>query len=413
MMLAKWGGLALAAAMVVPAPADARAAAPNGAGGRGTVVSSTPVLGLDARQVEDLLRPLGVHVPEARHGVDAYRVVYRTVDVRRRATTASTLVVLPRTDAERLRPAVWLHGTQSYRRDAPSVSECCDRAAGVLFASLGYASTVPDYLGLGEGPGTHPYFHAATTVSASVDALRATRHFAARRGRAVGGPVSVSGFSQGANSSFLLARALQRGADRHFTLGALAPISGAYHLFDVEWPAALDGTVDPRAATYYLAYLTVAWNRIYHLYRDESAAFKAPYAGRVATLFDGEHTIEETMAGLPAEPADLFRPGFIQRLRHPTGALARAARTNDDACRRWKPSAPVRMYAAHGDPEAVYANSVRCTESLHPAADVTLTDVGDVDHITSLVRSVPRVATWFASLNAEPTSRGGSALPNG
>jgi hypothetical protein len=55
------------------------------------------------------------------------------------------------------------------------------------------------------------------------------------------------------------------------------------------------------------------------------------------------------------------------------------------------------MYAAHGDPEAVYANSVECQRRLRgPGA--TLTDVGDVDHITSLVLSVPSVATWFATL---------------
>ncbi len=140
-----------------------------------------------------------------------------------------------------------------------------------------------------------------------------------------------------------------------------------------------------------------AWNRIYHLYGNESEVFKAPYAGRVAALFDGEHTIEDTMAGMPSNPADLLQPGYAAQLRNPTGALGRAARANDDACPRWKPSAPVRMYAAHGDPEAVYANSERCKESLH-GADLTLTDVGDVDHITSLVLSIPQVAKWFATL---------------
>jgi hypothetical protein len=57
------------------------------------------------------------------------------------------------------------------------------------------------------------------------------------------------------------------------------------------------------------------------------------------------------------------------------------------------------MYAAHGDPEAVYANSERCKELLG-RADVTLTDVDDVEHITSLVLSIPRVAQWFATLPA-------------
>jgi dienelactone hydrolase len=400
MNVVKLSSLALVTAMattLAAVPTQATAARTGTADGRGTVVSSKPVLGLDTDQVKDYLEPVGVYVPEARHGVDAYRVVYRTLDVRGRSTTASTLVVLPRTGDQRLRPAVWMHGTHSYRKDAPSVSECCDRAAGVLFASLGYASTAPDYLGLGEGAATHPYFHSATMVSSSVDALRATRNFAAGKGRVVGGPVAISGFSQGANSSFLLAKALQGGADRNFSLGALAPISGAYELFDTEWPAALDGDVEPRAATYYLAFITVAWNRIYHLYDDESEVFTSLYAGHVAALFDGEHTFEETMAGLPSKPADLLQPAYAELLRNPTGALAQAARINDDACLRWKPSAPIRMYAAHGDPEAVYANSERCRESLH-GADLTLTDVGDVDHITSVVLSVPHVAKWFATL---------------
>ncbi|MEJ3748608.1 hypothetical protein WEI85_35675 [Actinomycetes bacterium KLBMP 9797] len=400
MRITKLTALALLAATAVAVPATPVAA--GGTGDRGDVVHSVPVpeLSLDPAGVEDLLTPLGVYVPEARRGVDAYRISYRTVDVRGRRTTASTLVVLPRGADRTLRPAVWLHGTQSYRMDAPSVSECCDRAAGVLFASLGYATTVPDYLGLGEGPGTHPYLHSATMASATVDALRATRALAGRAGRRVGGPVSVSGFSQGANASFHVARALQRGAAPGFTLGALAPISGAYELFDTEWPAALDSAVQPpRLAAYYLAYVTVAWNRIYHLYGDEAEVFQAPYAGRVAALFDGEHTIEESMAGLAGSPAELFRPEYLAQLRQPTGALARAARLNDDACRGWRPAVPVRMYAGHGDPEAVYANSTGCLASLRAAGtDVTLTDVGDVDHITSLVLSVPQVARWFATL---------------
>jgi hypothetical protein len=268
----------------------------------------------------------------------------------------------------------------------------------VLFASLGYATAAPDYLGLGAGPGTHPYFHAATAVSASLDALHATRTLANRHGHTLAGRVAVSGFSQGANNAMLLARALQRGADPSFTLGALAPISGGYELFDVEWPAALGGRVTaPKAASYYLAYVTVAWNRIYHLYDDESEVFKAPYAGHVAALYDGEHTLDDTMNALPDRPADLLQPWYIARLLHPAGRLAEAAHINDTACEQWTPRVPVRMYAAHGDPEAVFANSVECKRKL-AGTHVTLTDVGDVDHITSLVRSIPAIAGWFATL---------------
>jgi hypothetical protein len=388
MRLAKLCAITLLAVVGVAAPAQA-------AVDRGALISFGSVSGLDPQQVQDFLTPLGVYVPQATLGVDTYRISYRTVDVRGRGTTATAFAVLPRSPERRLRPAIWLHGTQSYRQDAPSLSECCDRAAAILFASIGYAAVAPDYLGLGDGPGTHPYFHAGTAVSASVDALRAARQLAARQGREMSGRTMVAGFSQGANNSFLLARALQQGADRRFQLGALAPISGAYELFKTEWPAALDGTVKPAAATYYLAYITVAWNRIYHLYDDESAVFKAPYASTVERLFDGTHTIDETMAGLPGTPDELLQASYKQQLLHPTGRLRAAAMLNDTACLHWTPSAPVRMYGAHGDPEAVYANSLGCLSSLH-GADVTLTDVGDVDHITSLILSMPHVASWFA-----------------
>jgi alpha/beta superfamily hydrolase len=391
---------AVAATVATAAPVSAATGAGNSSG-RGTVVDSGLVLSLDSDGVEDFLTPVGVYVPQARRAVDVYRVVYRTVDVRGRATTASALVVLPRTDDRRLRPAVWLHGTKSYKGDAPSEAVCCDRAAGILFASIGYATVAPDYLGLGTGPGTHPYFHQESTVDSSVDALRALRNFAADHKRRVDGPVSVAGFSQGANISFQLGRALQQRADRNFSLGALAPISGAYHLFDIEVQAALSPNaahpVRPDAAAYYMAYFTVAWNRIYHLYDDESEVFKAPYAGHVADLFDGTHEFEDTVAALPGIPGELLREEWTRQLLHPTGKLAHAVRVNDDACVRWTPKAPVRMFGGNGDDEAVFPNSERCYRELRGrGADVTLTDIGDVDHITSLVLSIPQVATWFA-----------------
>src|SRR6185295_2768023 len=137
---------------------------------------------------------------------------------------------------------------------------------------------------------------------------RALRTFSAGHRKTVDGPVSVTGFSQGANITFQLGRALQQGADRHFSLDAMAPISGAYSLFDVEVQAALTPNavhpVRPDAAAYYMAYFTVAWNRIYHLYDNESEVFKAPYAGHVADLFDGTHEFDDTVTSLPTNPGD-------------------------------------------------------------------------------------------------------------
>ena len=56
-----------------------------------------------------------------------------------RTTTASALVVLPRTREHTLRTVAWLHGTRVYRGDTGSA---------VLFAASGYATVAPDCLGL-------------------------------------------------------------------------------------------------------------------------------------------------------------------------------------------------------------------------------------------------------------------------
>ena len=70
----------------------------------------------------------------------------------------------------------WQHGTSVYKAEAASVSaDSSDRAAAYFFAAAGHVVSAPDYLGLGVGPGTHPYDHPDSAVTASVDALRAAR----------------------------------------------------------------------------------------------------------------------------------------------------------------------------------------------------------------------------------------------
>ena len=54
--------------------------------------------------------------------------------------------------------------------------ESSDRAAAFPLAAAGYATTAPDYIGLGAGEGVHPYDDIPSEVSASVDALRASRN---------------------------------------------------------------------------------------------------------------------------------------------------------------------------------------------------------------------------------------------
>ncbi|MFD0360205.1 alpha/beta fold hydrolase [Nocardia sp. GCM10030253] len=356
---------------------------------RGEVVSTVPLAQMSTDDTMAYLKA------SARNGVDAYRVVYRTIDTSGAPTTASGLVALPRTESRRLRVVSYEHGTLSLKSDAPSVNGTTrpDRARTIMFAAAGYAAVAPDYLGLGEGPGFHPYTHAPTEVSASVDLLRAARTIAAQQQREFDPDILVTGFSQGGQAATALGKALQAGEAPGFGLAALAPISGPYDVRNVETPAGLDGRVIPASAVFYFAYWLTSMNRIHHLYDSPAEAFQEPYASKVEELFDGNHNEIAISAALLTTPQQLLTPKFIAWSRNPTGAALKALADTDGTC-DWTPRVPVRLYAASGDRSVPYANSEHCLQALR-SDKATLVDLGDIDHGSTARVALPQILEVF------------------
>ncbi|RAG86524.1 hypothetical protein DN069_06075 [Streptacidiphilus pinicola] len=405
-LLALAAALALAGGMATPAFAsDTASGSASGAAtaraDRGAVVSVTPLARFSAAQATQYARGTGLDVPAVRDGVDAYRVVYRTVTPQGRPTTASGVVALPRGAKGPLPTMEYTHGTMPYRGDAPSVSDGADRAVAVMFAGDGFAGVAPDYLGLGVGPGAHPYLDVRSETTASVDLLRAARTVAARHGERLDGRLFTTGFSQGGAAAMGVGRAVQRGDAPGFRLAGLAPVSGPYDLSGQELPAAFDGRLAGPTAAFYLTYVLTSWNRLHPLYGSPSEAFRAPYDRTLVPLFDGAHTDEQIVAALAPNPQALLTPRFVAKLRHPTGALAAMLRSGDAVCTDWTPRVPVRLYAADRDTDVAFGNALSCDRSLRAhGVDAPLVDVGHVDHNTSALRSYPRILRWLLALAA-------------
>lgn len=399
----------LAALSTVPAAADARPGpAPQAsvkqpagkAAGRGTLLAVTPVATVDRAGVTDFLATAGMDTDTVRHGVRAYRLTYRTVTPQGAPTTATGLLVLPVGGAHRLDLVSDTHGTMVHRDYAPSVGEDFGRYAPYLHASAGRAVAAPDYLGLGRGPGFHPYMDTASSVSASLDMLRASRTATQRLGRPLTGDVYASGFSQGGQVAMALGKALENGADRHFTLRALAPASGPYAIEHAEMPGLFDGRVNDTSGIFYMTYFLTAQNRIHPLYKDPSEVFREPYADVVEELFDTNHTEEEIFSVLPATLKDLLTDAYYEKVQHPTGALLAAVRAQDGNC-AWKPDVPVRLYSAAGDTDVPIANARDCAADLaRHGTRATVVDQGAVDHIGTSLKSGPQIVRWFDALAA-------------
>ncbi|MFI1676574.1 alpha/beta hydrolase [Streptomyces sp. NPDC020607] len=377
--------------------ADGRPAAVAHHSDRGALLDVTPVADLSRAEVAAFLKKGKFGTETVRYGVRAYRLTYRTVDTQGRPTTATGLFVLPKTERHRALGLVSdAHGTMVHRDYAPSVTEDFGRLSPYLHAAAGKAVAAPDYLGLGKGPGVHPYMDARSAVTASEDMLRASRTAAHREGRTLSGDLYLTGFSQGGQVTMALAREAKRGL-AGFTVRAVAPISGPYDLSGEEMPALFDGRVNDTSAVFYLSYFLVAQNRLHSIYKDPSDVFRAPYADRVEQLFDSHHSEEEVLPALPKTLKELLTPAFYERIQHPTGGLKEALAANDGFC-DWKPAAPVRLYAARGDTDVPIQNARSCAATLAThGVRAPVLDQGGVPHMESLGKAAPKIARWFAT----------------
>ena len=234
----------------------------------------------------------------------------------------------------------------------------------IAYAAAGFAGIAPDYLGLGTGPGVHPYLDVASETSATLDMLRAARGFLQAHGASLRRGVVATGFSQGASAALAVSRALQTGAEPAFRAVAVAGVSGPYDIQHAEIPALLAGRLDPKIGAIYAAYVLVAWNRLHHLYASPATVLRPPYERTVPPLFDGRHTGAQVVAGTPGSPLALLTSAGVQMLRVPKDQLARALAIADSTCSDWRARAPVRLYVVAGDEQVAPQNTQHCLSAL-------------------------------------------------
>lgn len=406
---------AVAAAGTGTAVASTQKTSAQAGAGRGQLVSVTPLRTLPGKAaVKAELASDGFAAASARYGIRTYRLVYRTIDAHGRPTTASGLLALPIGGPRVLTTVSFTHGTEMYRSDAPSMQPGgFEPAPAYTFASAGFAAVEPDYLGLGTGPGLQPWMDVPSETTAALDMLRAARAYVTSHGEVLRRKVLVTGFSQGASAALGLGRALQARADHWFRLGALAPISGAYDFQGAEIPALLDGELvrlnpDPRqgakTSVIYAALTLVGINRVHHVYAKPAEVFAPAYAGTIEQLLDGRHTGIQVVDGTPATLDKLLTAHGFALLRHPSGGLAAALKIISGVCAGWTPTAPVRLYMAAGDEQAVNANTWHCqaqfaaSHSHVPVINLGTPGYQGSRHLGSNVAGTAQVVAWFLRL---------------
>ena len=330
-------------------------------------------------------------------GVRLYRVEYWTLDPQGKPTVASGLVALPKKGP--LRAAVsYQHGTTSNRHLTPSKPTLHEGILGAtLFAGAGYLFTAPDYIGLGTSREPHPYLHAETAASSTIDLLKAAKTLAESLGFSCPPDVYLTGFSQGGHAAMAAHRALESTPNPPFRVKASAGVAGPYNIAGITFPAALEGKSG--GDSLYLAWTSLAYSIIYNQPLDSLLA--SPYAEQAPVLFDGEHEGDAVMAALPPKPREMFTKEFLDAFDNKKPHWFLEALDKNEVF-RWTPKAPVRMYYGDHDVD-VPPQEARAaeTEFQKRGADAKAISVGPYEHDVSILHAVPKVRAWFDELSAE------------
>jgi hypothetical protein len=314
----------------------------------------------------------------ARYGVNIFRLTYNTTNPDGSPTIASGAVVLPWTSGCQMPLAVYCHGTLAQKDNAPSFNPDGEIIIGQALASDGYLAILPDYLGLGVGPGQHPYMHAASEASATIDMMRATREFCAANGFLLNGEVFITGYSQGGHAAAATAREIQFNLSNEFNVVAWTGGSGPYDVSGVQEAVIRDSASYPDPG--YLPYIAVSYQHVYgNLYDSLQEAFIPPYDSIVEEKFQGFDEIAQINNLLPRIPRNMLQPSYFQDYVNDTAHPMRLALEDNDVY-AWAPNVPVELYYCPNDSNVTFLNALVAQDSMtaRGAASVVAKNVDPV-----------------------------------
>lgn len=325
--------------------------------------------------------------PEVPHDydVDNFKLVYYTNDAHGVPTAVSGLISVPaNTECDEFPMIAYCHGTVASTTNVPSYMNYAGEITQAL-ASGGFITVGPDYLGYGESEssGLHPYYHAETEATTTIDMIDAGREFLESNVVSDNGQVLVTGYSQGGHAAMATLKYAHENniVDPIGIIGG-APLSGAYNQSEVMGPGVI---YEQYEYTYmgYVAFTTESYQMVYeNLYDDPSDFYLSPYDELIPSwIGSGGNTFDvpEAHDVLPGNLSDWVVDSVVTNMQtnmnHPIWHNLQDNDTHD-----WVPGFPLRMYYCEADDQVPYVNSTTTEEAMLAAG---ATDVQAIDVLPS------------------------------
>lgn len=330
---------------------------------------------------------------QLQYDITIYKIEYLTTYLDTEIT-ASGLIGVPTTNEE-VPTLSFQHGTIAAHADAPTESD--EGIFYASFASLGYISLIPDFIGFGSSSDIlHPYYHAESTAECIIDMIRAAEEFIIEKDLNSNGKLFLAGYSEGGYATMVTHQRIEEKYEDEFNLIASAPASGGYDLIGMKnYFVGLEFYNQP----FYLAYLSLSYSKVYEWPTLLSNLFNEPYASSIPSLFDGSKSGSQINAALTTDIEQFLTEDFRTNSNDSKYDLLNKELASNSPI-AWQPTHPVYMYHGSADITVPYQNSVDTYDLLIDAgADkITFTTIDGATHSSGVNPFVVDFLSVFSEL---------------
>ncbi len=319
--------------------------------------------------------------------VDIYKMRYTTKDLSGQVDTASGLVVLPTDHGYEYSVVAYHHGTVGSRDDVPSRLNG-ESIIPAVYGAYGFIALAPDYLGLGDSKGFHPYIHAASEAWATKDMIFAAETFYEEQEIKYKKRLFTCGYSQGGHAGMATHRLFETN-DLGYEVIAAAHMSGPYDISNTMRPLLLSEEEYELVA--YLPFVALAYDEVYGIFDgDINNFFKPSYSKEILKFYNEEIDLWELNTILLDKlqvnigkftPKHMIQEDMLEAILNDDNHPVNVALKDNDVY-DWAPKASTRLYYCDMDEQVSFQNSITAEDkmTLNGSTDVkaiSLDSLGD------------------------------------
>ncbi len=367
---------------------------------RGDLVHYYKVMSKNATFLEDYFKNMLSEHPELTvdkiHGVEAYKIIYTTINADGKKVNASGLVTIPKDHDEPLDLVSDQHGTKFGNFDVPSTHDPLGSVGTLVTATKGYVVSMPDYVGYGVSlKYFHPYLIAKPLAANVIDMIFAVKKFLKEKGIEDSGKLFLSGYSEGGYVTMAALEEIEKNYKDKLPVTAGAPMAGSYDMVttaDMVLGAEKYEYPNLPAFVLYSYNHYYGWNKLHDIFKD-------PYADELDKFFKEKAKGNMLHIDLPEDRSKLYQDNFIEDYLSGGAKWLRDA-LKENTLLDWKPTMKMRLYHCEGDKVVPVINSINAYNSFveHGSDSVELITKEGGSHGSCSIPFYIDAYEWFDTL---------------